>query len=110
MSQENNAIFDAIGSIANIFGTAQQRKLTKEQQLMYAEQQKALAEQQKALELQKQIERERASAGIAESEGLTERFMAKMKAMKAYAVPLGIAGAISILALTYYFIKKNQKK
>lgn len=107
---ENNAIFDAIGSIANIFGAAQQRKLTKEQQVMYAEQQKALAEQQKALELQRQIESERASAGIAESEGLTARFMAKMKANKSYLIPIGIAGAVAILAVTYVYIKKNVKK
>ena len=102
----NDPIFTAIGSIASIFAIGKQQKLTAEQQKLAEEQQKLLALQAQAQAQQAQID---AAARQQESDSLTEQIKAKMQAAKAYLVPISIAASVAIVALTFYYIKKNKK-
>ena len=102
----NDPIFTAIGSIANIFALGKQQKLTAEQQKLAEQQQKLLALQAQAQAQQAQID---AAARQQESDSLTEQIKAKMQAAKAYLVPISIAASVAIVALTFYYIKKKNK-
>lgn len=102
----NDPIFTAIGSIANIFALGKQQKLTAEQQKLAEQQQKLLALQAQAQAQQAQID---AAARQQESDSLTEQIKAKMQAAKAYLVPISIAASVAIVALTFYYIKKKKK-
>jgi len=61
------------------------------------------------LDAQAQVERAKAQGTEAEADSAYQQFLAKMKTVRSYAVPLAIAGSVAILALTYFYIKKSKK-
>jgi multidrug efflux pump subunit AcrA (membrane-fusion protein) len=103
------AIGSGIGSIFSFKTEKEKQKSLKEQARLTEAQRLALIEQQKMLDAQAQVERAKAQGTEAEADSAYQQFLAKMKTVRSYAVPLAIAGSVAILALTYFYIKKSKK-
>ena len=97
--KEKKSVWDTLGTGIDKFFTFRTTQ----------EQQKIEELRLKQLEQQGLIEGEETKRSAISEQSATEQFLAKIKANKAVLVPLGIAGALAIGGVGYYYFKKAKK-
>jgi len=98
--EEKKSVWDTLTTGVGKFFDLKQ---TQEEQELAAIRLAQLQEQGKMTQTQADIE-------AAKQQGLTDQFLAKVKANKAVLIPLAIAGSIALVGFTFYYIKKGNKK
>ena len=104
--KEKKSVWDTLGTGIDKFFTF---RTAQEQRRATQEQQKIEELRLKQLEQQGLIEGEETKRSAISEQSATEQFLAKIKANKAVLVPLGIAGALAIAGVGYYYFKKAKK-